>query len=212
MVQTDYIMRIIEQFAAFLWAIVFNKNAQNYDIALEKVNEVYNGLLNINPNEIKYLSVDEIIKLNTHKNITDNDNLKIIAILLFEEADIYEKMNGINKESLEGYLKSMNLFLKIFTINEKDEIYKYLNDIITKLDEYNTGNDIMLKIYEYYLKVKMYAKAEDILYHLLENEYPNIKNEIRTFYNKLLEKDDKELENGNLPRNEILEAINSMNI
>jgi len=42
MVQTDYIMRIIEQFAAFLWAIVFNKKSQN--------NELENG--NLPRNEI----------------------------------------------------------------------------------------------------------------------------------------------------------------
>jgi hypothetical protein len=35
MAQTDYIMRIIEQFADFLWAIVLNKKVQKYDIALE---------------------------------------------------------------------------------------------------------------------------------------------------------------------------------
>ena len=41
----DYILRLIEQFAAYLWAIVFNKKAQNYDLAMEKIEQAYNGLL-----------------------------------------------------------------------------------------------------------------------------------------------------------------------
>jgi len=41
----DYILRMIEQLAAYLWAIVFNKRAQNYDVAVEKIEEAYNGLL-----------------------------------------------------------------------------------------------------------------------------------------------------------------------
>ena len=53
MVQTDYIMRIIEQFAAFLWAIVFNKKSQN--------NELENGNLPRNEiiEELNRLIIDE---------------------------------------------------------------------------------------------------------------------------------------------------------
>jgi hypothetical protein len=53
MVQTDYIIRMIEQLGAFLWAIVFNKKVQNYDLALEKIEEAYNGLLHLNADELE---------------------------------------------------------------------------------------------------------------------------------------------------------------
>jgi len=210
MVKTDYIIRIIEQFAAFLWAIVFNKKAQNYDIALDKIEEVYNGLLHLDSNVIRNLRVSEIIQNNTYKNILDKDNIEIIANLLFEEADIIERINGTNITSLQCYEKSFELFFVLFDNMETEKTYEKINEIINKLENYETKNEIMYKIYEYYMKIDLYGKAEDKLYQLLEINYPNIKNEIETFYKILLNKDDNILEKGNLPRNEIVNGIKEL--
>ena len=207
MVQTDYIMRIIEQFAAFLWAIVFNKKAQNYDLAIEKINEAYNGLLHINPNEIKHISVNDIIKINTHNNVPDGDAIEIIANLLFQEADIVERINGFNEQSLNFYQKSLELFFIIYNISINDKFCKNIDEAITKLKNYNTGNDIVYSMYEYFCKAGLFGKAEDALFCLSENDYPGIGAEINSFYTKLLEKDDTVLESGNLPRKEIIEAM-----
>ena len=43
MTQTDYIMRIIEEWAVFFWSIVFNKKMRYYDLALEKIEEAYSA-------------------------------------------------------------------------------------------------------------------------------------------------------------------------
>ena len=110
MVQKDFIVRVIEQWAAFLWAIVFNKKIGNYDIALEKIEEAYNCLLNLKSNKIKNLSVNEIIKNNTYEKILNTDNIEIIANLLFEEADLIEQINGLNKITSDYYHKTFMLF------------------------------------------------------------------------------------------------------
>jgi hypothetical protein len=205
--KTDYIMRIIEQFAAFLWAIVFNKKAQNYDMALEKIKEAYNGLLFLDADLIKALSVDEIIESNKHNNIPDKDRIEIIANLFFEEADILERMNGKNIVSFGYYQKSIELFFILFNEKENIKYCKNIEEIIAKLENYEAGDEIILKIYEYYLKNNLYGKAEDKLYELLENDYPNIKDTINLFYENLLAKDDIDLEKGNLPRKEIIDAV-----
>jgi tetratricopeptide (TPR) repeat protein len=210
MVRTDYIIRIIEQFAAFLWAIIFNKKAQNYDLALEKIEEAYNGLLHLNANELKKLSADEIIKNNTYKDVLDKDNIEIISNLLFEEADIIERKNGLNIESFEYYKKSIELFFVLVNKNATKDFHKNIDEIITKLVNYEIDSEIEYEIYKYYAKRNLYGKAEDTLYQLLENNYPNIKDEIKMFYKKLLERDDSDLEKGNLPRNEIIDGIKEL--
>jgi hypothetical protein len=210
MVKTDYIIRIIEQFANFLWAIIFNKKAQNYDLALKKIEETYNGLLHLNANKLKNLSSIEIIKNNTYKNVLDKDNIEIISNLLFEEADIIERKDGLNIVSFEYYKKSMELFFVLFNENETKNFQKNIDEIITKLVNYEIDSEMEYKIYKYYVKRKLYGKAEDKLYQLLENNYQNIKDEIKMFYMKLLERDDSDLENGNLPRNEIINGIKEL--
>ena len=176
MAQTDYIMRIIEQFADFLWAIVLNKKAQNYDFALEKINEAYNGLLYLNADKIKNLSANEILENNTHKGSLDKNNIEIIANLLFEEADILENINGNNIVSFEYYQKSIELFIKLVNETAKTQYCENIEEINT----------------------------------LLERKGAVTKNEIMGFYEILLKRDDVDLEKGNLPRTEIIEAIKAL--
>jgi hypothetical protein len=209
MVSKDYFMRMIEQLAAFLSAIVFNKKIKNFDFALEKIEDAYNGLLYLDGNKIKNLDVNEIIKNNTYGNVLNKDNIEIIASLLFEEADIIEQINGLNKMSLEYYQKSFVLFCLL--VNEMNiQKNEKTDEIINKLKKYEVTNETKYKMYEYYEKKGLYGKAEDKLYELRENNYLNITNEIKTFYKKILEKDDETLEKGNLPRDEIIEEMNKL--
>jgi hypothetical protein len=203
-------MRIIEQFADFLWAIVLNKKVQNYDLALEKINEAYNGLLCLNADKIKNLGVNEILENNTYKGILNKDNIEIIAILLFEEADILESLNGNNTASFEYYQKSIELFIKLFGETAITQYRKNIEDINAKLENYEIGEDLNKKIFEYYFEKGYYGKAEDKLYDLLENNDPDSKSKILDFYEILLKKDDIDLDKGNLPRTEIIEAIKAL--
>jgi hypothetical protein len=203
----DYILRIIEQFAAYLWAIVFNKKAQNYDIATEKIEEAYNGLLYRKGNDIKDSSTDEIIANNSNGNILEKENIEIIANLLYEEAEITELRNGHNDLSLEYYSKSLQLFFLLMNELDTPKFISNIDEIICKLDYYEIDNEIKFVIYKYYYKIGSFGKAEDKLYQLLDENYPEIITEINTFYELLINKEDIELENGNLPRDEIHDAI-----
>ncbi|MDR2807717.1 MAG: DUF6483 family protein [Spirochaetaceae bacterium] len=210
MVQRDYIVRIIEQFAAFLWAIIFNKKIRNYDIALEKIEEAYNELLNSKSNKIKSLEVDEIVKSNTYEKVLNTDNIEIIANLLSEEADIIEQINGLNRITSEYYQKSFVLFYVLANKMNTRKHDEKIDEIISKLNDYELIDETRYKIYEYYEEKGLYGKAEDKLYELKEDNYPNITNTIKIFYERMLEKDNETLEKGNLPRNEILEEMDKL--
>jgi hypothetical protein len=211
MSQKDYILRVIEQLAVFLGAIIFNKKIKNYDFAIEKIEEAYNGLLNLDGEKIKNLEFNEIIKNNTYEDILNKDNIEIIANLLFEEADIIEQINGLNKVSFEYYQKSFVLFYLLTNEITTQKYYEKIDEIINKMDSYETGDEIIYKVYKYYEGKGLYGKAEDKLYELRENNYPEITNEIKIFYENLLKKEDEALEKGNLPRNEIIEGLNNIN-
>jgi hypothetical protein len=206
----DYILRVIEQFAAYLWAIVFNKKAKNYDLAIEKIEEAYNGLLNKRGDDIKNLEVFEIIVNNTNGNILERENIEIIANLLYEEAEITELRNGRNDLSLGYYSKSFKLFYLLMNEIDTQKFIKNIDEIVCKLEYYEIDNETKYEMYKYYFKIGSFGKAEDKLYQLLEKNYPEIINEINKFYELLLKKEDIELENGNLPRDEIKDAIEKL--
>ncbi len=52
-----------------------------------------------------------------------------------------------------------------------------------------------------------FGKAEDALYELLQHRFPNIRPEFEAFYERMLARQDQELETGNLPRSEIDEGL-----
>ncbi|GHV08168.1 hypothetical protein FACS189485_19360 [Spirochaetia bacterium] len=210
MVQKDYIVRIIEQAASFLFSIAFNKKINNFDIALEKIEEAYNGLLNTDGNKIKFLTSNEIIDNNTFNGIINIENIGIIANLIFEEADILEKINGLNIISRDYYEKSFLLFYKIYQEKNFTKYNEKIIELLEKLNNYEIDNETKYNMFKYYEQTELYGKAEDYLYELIGKNYQNILEEGKTFYLTLLGKDDALLEKGNLPRNEIIEGMNNI--
>jgi tetratricopeptide (TPR) repeat protein len=210
MAQKDYIVRIIEQLATFLFSIVFNKKINNFDMALEKIEEAYNGLLNTDGNKIKNIAFNEIIESNTFNGIINIDNIEIIASLLFEEADVLERINGFNIISRNYYEKSFLLFYKIYHETRKEKHNEKIIEILEKVNNYEIENETKYNIFKYYEEAGFYGKAEDYLYELIEDKYQNILEEGEFFYSALLEKEDDVLEKGNLSRNEVIEGISNI--
>ncbi|MDR1399273.1 MAG: DUF6483 family protein [Treponema sp.] len=199
MSQKDYIIRMIDQLAACLWSIVCNKKIGNYEYALEEIEQAYNTLLNSDGNTIKQLNAAAISKANA----SNSANITAIASLLFEEADILECINGINAISAEYYQKAFLLLLTLKTGQYTDT----LDQIILKMDAYVVNYETKRLLMFYFEGKGLYGKAEDCLFDLIENNYPNIVNEGKALYTRLLEKDDDVLEQGNLPRSEIVESL-----
>ena len=193
---------MIEQLAAYLWSIVFHKNIGNYEYALDEIEQAYNSLLNSNGSAIKQLDAAAIIKANA----ANSTNITAIASLLFEEADILERVNGINAVSAEYYQKAFLLFLAIKTEQYADE----LEEIVLKMEPYEIRDETKRHLMIYFEEKGLYGKAEDCLFELIQNNYSNIVNEGKAFYTRLLEKDDSALEQGNLPRIEIVESLSQL--
>ncbi len=93
MIRKDYILRIVEEFAKFLAAIVGLKREGKFDEALKKVDQVYHGMINIDPVILKSINPDELMDFLLHEKKFNNHYLKMIAELLFEEGQIYAE-NG----------------------------------------------------------------------------------------------------------------------
>lgn len=71
------------------------------------------------------------------------------------------------------------------------------------------------KIFQYYRITGRYSKAEDLLYSMIDKssyiDKKRLIEEGNMFYKNILSKTDEELENGNLPRNEVLDGMNELN-
>ena len=93
MIRKDYILRMVEEFAKFLAAIVGLKNEGKFDEALTKIDSVYRGMLDLDPVIVKSVDGSELLDLLQNEKDYSNTYLKMIAELLFEEGQIYDS-NG----------------------------------------------------------------------------------------------------------------------
>ena len=80
---------MIEEFGKFLSAIVGLKREGNYGDALGKIDNVYEGMLDLDPKILKSVDAKELMDFLQNEKKFNNQYVKMIAELLFEEGLIY---------------------------------------------------------------------------------------------------------------------------
>jgi len=80
---------MVEEFGIFLAAIIGLKKGGKYDEALERVNQIYSGMIDIDPTLVKSIDSSELLEFLQNEKGSDNHYIKMLAELLFEEGQIY---------------------------------------------------------------------------------------------------------------------------
>ena len=83
---------MIDEFGKFLAAIVGLKREGKFDDALDKVDGLYRGMLDLDPKVLKSLDKEEVLGYLQKEKEYTNQYLKLIAELLFEEGQIYHEI------------------------------------------------------------------------------------------------------------------------
>lgn len=89
MIQRDYILRMVQEFAKFLAAIVGLRKEGKFDEALKKIDGVYQGMIDLDPTVVKSVDPDKLIGFLKNEKQFNVHYQKMIAELLFEEGQIY---------------------------------------------------------------------------------------------------------------------------
>lgn len=84
-------MRMVEEFGKYLAAIVGLKRDGDLGGALKKIDNVYEGMIDLDPKALKSLSIDELLDFLQKEKGFNNQYLKMIAELLYEEGLIYSE-------------------------------------------------------------------------------------------------------------------------
>jgi len=113
MIKEDYLIRLIRQFTSALARILGLKNALQYPQALEAIDQAYQELFGVNSRFVLILSEKDLLGLMKSGRALDADKAIVMAGLLREEAECYEKQ-GRPEESRPRYLKALNLLLEAF--------------------------------------------------------------------------------------------------
>jgi hypothetical protein len=210
----DYFMRQIEQLALVLHQILFHKEHKQFEDAERLLDEACRHILGLNLRSLRALSTPDILKLLTYNEITDTGKTLVLADLLKEEGELHIAQDY----PFETYIcrvKALDLLLTLHRdYRDGDdlldkELKTRIDDLLARLGRLDLPMTVKEKLLPYYEENGAYAKVEDVLFHLLEDEPGRL--EIRelgiSFYMRLLGKEAAELQQGNFSLEEANEGL-----
>jgi len=209
MIRRDYILRMIEQFLLALSKIKALKRGELWQETAASVNEELQRLAGKNAEAIARLSETEILALLMKGEPTQVIHTKMLMMvaLLKDAGDAAVAQDRV-EESREFYLKGLHLLMNALESSEAAEIPEFvpkLEELRCALESDRLPLATQARLMRHYEAIGDFAKAEDALFAMIENEPDNraLLEFGSLFYERLLGRSDGCLEAGNLPRSEV---------
>lgn len=214
MLKSNFSKRLTNQFEESFEEVLNLTNDKDYDAALRLIDETFSNLFRLNSLFFNSMSNDNLIDILKVGGEIEKDKAIIISKLLEQRAHILA-IQGKDNESFYIYIKALNLFIEAFLCDKETDLNRYFKDIpviIEKTSGYVLSEETLKRIISYYKEVGDFASGEDYLYELFDatGKDEDSITFAKEFYDFLLKLDDAALEKGNLSREEILEAKNSL--
>jgi len=211
MIKKDYIMRMIEQFTNVVAKIMGLKVDNNNEEIQRVLNEALYDFTGLSETALERLSYEDLINLASGFEEINPVKCYILAELLKEKADVFARFDDKNT-SFNLYLKSFNINAEVLLSNKSSCLEPNFNTIdqtIDKIKQFALPYETQKLRLRYYEKMMKYDKAEDLLFELLDQgvDQKTVLDEGIAYYERLMQIKPEELENGNLPIDEVLEGM-----
>ena len=209
--EKDYIMNMIRQFTNAIASIMGLKAENKIEESQEVLTDILKDFTGLNYEVLEALPYEILIHKVSGSRQTNAVKCLLLAELLNQQADIY-KIKGELSRARNLYLKSLNIMINVIlngdnSVSEQNQAK--VNKLIGIIGRFDVPKDSALLLFQYYELTKSYAKAEDVLFKLIDKAELN--NDLlakgMAFYERLINIDQTELQKGNLPIEEVLEGL-----
>ncbi len=202
-------MRQIEQMVAVLLHVAGLKKLKQYDAAIQYLRQSSRRLTGFDLDMLRRIPAANGIALLETAGRLDIGKCLILAEILKEDGEMSEAL-GDKDIAWNSYDRSLSYFLEALLLLPKNDADVYL-DKVNFLTGKLKGEDFTearhLQLFQFLESMEHYAQAENHLFFLVEAGVDGIREAGIAFCRRLLEKDDAALRAGNLPREEVLEAL-----
>jgi tetratricopeptide (TPR) repeat protein len=199
MFRKDYLMRQIEMAAKVLAAILAKARSGQPLEALGMFDQAYQPLLGVGARLVPVLSDDQLLLMLKPGGVPDDNRWPALVRLLVTEADLYMDLDQ-PAEALPRYRKALLLLVELGGGKPAPDPGLAMAG---RLRGFHLTVAERIDVASVYEADRHYADAEDTLFEGLDADSADELAEAAiAFYRRLLDKDDAELEAGNLPREE----------
>ena len=208
MFQKDYFMRMIEQFSLALAKIIGLKIAGKVEESQQNINDTLKHFTGVSEETVEILTYKDLINIIGRGS---PEKCCIIAELLKQKADIYAVKDNTSA-AYNLYLKSFAIYVEVIIAGDSEYFENTehkVNEIVDILRQFKIPNETKQLLFRFYEHTKKYAKAEDVLFEWLESinyQDSELLDQGLAFYDRLSNRESRELEEGNLPLDEVLEG------
>ncbi len=153
MIQKDYILRMVQQLAMVLARVLFHKQMNNYDRALEEIDVAFRTLLQLEPGSIAFMPTEDILQKLETAGGKNWEKCIVMAELLKEEGEIYELKNSQFESVSFMYIKAMRLFVEAAwndRLFRTGEYFKKMTDLIDRIPLDLVDDDLKYDLYRFY--------------------------------------------------------------
>ena len=214
MSQRDYILRIAQELGSVLAQVLYNRQIKDYAAAHKLIDEQSKQIYGMGIGFMRSVPEETLLSMLTSFDTLDTEKCWLLAILLKAEGDIYEDQDSAS-ESYYSYIRSLNLFLEVLllgTANTDKNIAPEIDELLARLSAYDLPGRSKLLLFRYFDHIHQYARAEDLLFEMLEASDSNedILAYGTTFYQHLLKKSDASLSADNFSKKKALEGLSQL--
>ncbi|MFC4779594.1 DUF6483 family protein [Paenibacillus sp. GCM10023252] len=213
MFQRDYLMRMISQMTEALGQVMGLRRELKHVEALLVIDELLDKKFRLNGRLIRSLSEEDLISMMTTSGVMEEDNLGAIALLMKQEAEIYEEL-GKEEASFALHVKCLQLVMRLSLrdahpslMNPVKEAYALL-DVLSPYELPAATKELLMEWYE---SQGRFDLAENTLYERIRQGGLML-SEAEAFYHRLLLQPDERLVGGGLPRAEVIQGLADLKV
>ncbi len=204
----DLLQRTVEQLARSLARLA--GRVHDPEAAGEvrgQLEDAYRDHLGVAGDTIRRLSTDQLLDVLSAAGALDGDRAFVVAALLELDAEVPEpdeaRRAALRMRALELYAEA-----GVVRVGQVD-LPERVQRLRSALRDYQLSSGAYARLMRYLEADGRLAEAEDLLFEWLEDAGATrfVVAEGRAYYERLLARDDAELESGQLPRAEVREGI-----
>jgi len=215
MFQRDYILRLVEQLAKTLGAVLVLKKARRFDEAELAVSEAAKNLVGLDVRTLLALPLEQIVTLFSPVGSLDAGKCLVVAEILYEDGDV-KSLKGDEAAAYRSRIRALGLLLEVSgresleRIPDPDKYLRKIETLIEFLSAYAPVPEIQERLIPHFERQGELARAEDVLFELIDAGHEEAVAPGIELYERLLSKTDEELERGDLPRSEVEEGLSQL--
>jgi hypothetical protein len=208
MLRRDYLVRMIEDMTEAVATVFGLKQQKKHTEALWELDDLFKRHFRLNSQLLNSLSVKDITDMFRFGDKVEADKLQSMARLMKEEGLVYLELNQTD-EGLKRLMKALHLFMYSSFHGADKQLWQVdleVRSVLEAVKGYRLPPDTEKLLMSYEEEEGRYDKAEDCLFRLRKDGELG-DDEAAAFYRRLLRLEDEALEQGGLPREEVLEGL-----